>query len=182
MIRKLVVLVLFAVPAWGQQAPTPQQLFSFGCDAVVVRQSGVSTPATDCYGPLALTPHLAMGPETLLAPGSNQQGYFGRVHYSFSFEKATAKTQLPKNSFQGYVTASFGVVRNVPSTGPDTQHVGGMVGGGIMYDPTGSGKFIVKLFEARAGLLPGFVPNPVSAPGKTSNWGVAYSVGIKITP
>lgn len=174
---RLLPLILLASPLFGQDTP---QFFSFTSQATVLRLNGQSTPGTFMFGAVALTPTIGIGPESFLAPGINSQYYGGAVHKSLSFEKAISKTQLPKKSFQAYAHASFGIDRNVPATGNATQHYAGFLRGGLNYDPTGSGKFTVNLFDAGAAYLPGFPT--IGPPTVHGNWGLTVSVGIKLTP
>lgn len=172
------VLLLAAGVAFGQDQPP--QFFSFTSQATVLRMNGQSTPGSFLFGAVKITPTIGIGPETFLAPGIDAQYYGGAVHKTFSFEKALAKTQLPKKSFQGYVHGSLGIDRNVPPTGNVTQHYAGFLRGGLNYDPTGTGKFSVNLFDVGAAYMPGFPT--VGTPVKHGNWGLSVAIGIKLTP
>ncbi len=74
-------------------------------------------------------------------------------------ESLLAKTKLNPSAFQLYVTGSVGVDDVSEANGPTKQHIAVLAGGGLNYDPTGTGKFSVNLVEVRYARLPGVENN-----------------------
>lgn len=145
----LAALLLSALPAIAQQnppsTPAPQPVFSCMTSALVLRLAGTSNPGTDATCSFNLTQNFLLSSDNILAPGINFQGFFGGARYNVNslFKKALGKTTISPSMFNPYGHAAFGIVRNVPATGPSVQHYGFMLGGGFDYDMTNSGKFAV---------------------------------------
>jgi hypothetical protein len=136
--------------------PTNQGSFSLSAQAVALPGGGQTVAATDVGFTKAITPNLSLRDDNILAPSNGMQFYGGGGNYFLpaSFLK---KTVLDPSSFQPYVTATVGVDRIVPATGPSQQHIGFLVGGGLNFKPA-SGVW-VNLFEARYAKLPGLASN-----------------------
>jgi len=71
--------------------------------------------------------------------------------------RTVSPTALNPSDFQPYLTASIGVDRIVPATGPSQQHIAFLIGGGLNYKPANG--VWVNLFEARYARLPGLATN-----------------------
>lgn len=154
------LLLLAATVASAQtDGPTNAGKFSITANAVALPGGGQTVAATDVGGTFAVTNHLSFRSDNLLAPANDLQGYFGGVQYFLPTAKLLKKTTLNAKSFQFYLTGSVGVERIVPATGPNKQHIGVLAGGGANFDPTGSGKFSLNLFEVRYARLPGIAQN-----------------------
>lgn len=143
------LVCLFACSlAFGQSSsPSNQTNFNLSAQVMSLSAKAGALPATDIGGTFKVTANLSLRSDNLIA--SNTTGYFGGVNYFIPSKGILAKTNFDPAAFQFYVTASGGEVR---TTG--LQHPGFLAGGGINYDPTGSGKFTVNLIEIRAARLP----------------------------
>jgi hypothetical protein len=144
------ILAFFAFLVFGAMAfaqttppPAPSPLFSVSTQAVAIRIGGQTVPGVDAIGQYNLTKSLVLQSDNILAPANDLQAYLGGVRYNLDqyLNKYLSKTNIPANTFQPYVHAAIGIVRNVPATGPTQQHYSALAGGGFDYDPTGGGKF-----------------------------------------
>ena len=151
----LFLLLGSAVVSRGQNTP----LFSVSTQAVAVRVGGQTQPGTDAIGTFNLTKNVAIQSDNILVPAINLQAYLGGVRYNINLKKVVAKTNIPKDTFQPYLHAALGIVRNVPAAGDAKQHYSALVGGGFDFDPLGTGHFSfgprVEFFDA-----PGFGKSP----------------------
>jgi hypothetical protein len=132
--------------------PTNQGSFSLNAQAVALPGGGQTVAATDVGFTKALTPDFSLRDDNILAPSNGMQFYGGGANY-FLPTSFLAKTLLDPISFQPYVTASVGVDRIVPASGPSQQHIAFLIGGGLNYKPA-NGVWI-NLFETRYAKLPG---------------------------
>lgn len=137
-------------------APTNQGSFSLSAQAVALPGGGQTVAATDVGFTKAITPNFSLRDDNILAPSNGMQFYGGGGNY-FLPTGFLKKTLLNPSSFQPYVTATVGVDRIAPATGPSQQHIGFLIGGGLNYKPA-SGVW-VNLFEARYAKLPGLANN-----------------------
>ena len=176
-ITAVLCLALFSAGStFAQNPPAPAPvdtttMFAIASQAVAVRIGGQSVPGTDVIGTYAVTKHVSVRSDNLLAPGNNLQLYGAGFNWRLPLGGLISKTNLPKNTFEPYLTGTIGIVRNVPAAGAVTQRYAGLVGGGVNYDPAGTGRFTINLVEVRAADLPGFGKHP---------WGATVSVGIKL--
>ncbi|MGA9883574.1 MAG: hypothetical protein WBQ34_07640 [Candidatus Acidiferrales bacterium] len=165
-------LCLFALPVAAQTSGTPsapststsdasapptnQGSFSLTAQAVALPGGGQTVAATDLGFTKAITPNFSLRDDNILAPSNGMQFYGGGGNY-FLPTAFLSKTLLDPKSLQPYVTASIGVDRIVPASGPSQQHIAFLFGGGLNYKPA-SGLW-VNLFEARYAKLPGVANN-----------------------
>lgn len=136
--------------------PTNQGSFSLSAQAVALPGGGQTVAATDVGFTKAITPNFSLRDDNILAPSNGVQFYGGGANY-FLPTSFISKTLLDPSSLQPYVTASIGVDRIVPASGPSQQHIALLIGGGLNYKPA-SGVW-VNLFEARYAKLPGLANN-----------------------
>jgi hypothetical protein len=136
--------------------PTNQGSFSLSAQAVALPGGGQTVAATDVGFTKAIAPNFSLRDDNILAPSNGMQFYGGGGTY-FLPTSVLSKTLLDPNSLQPYLTASIGVDRIVPASGPSQQHIAVLVGGGLNYKPA-SGMW-VNLFEARYARLPGLANN-----------------------
>ncbi len=132
--------------------PTNQGSFSLNAQAVALPGGGQTVAATDVGFTKAITSNFSLRDDNILAPSNGVQFYGGGANY-FLPTRFLAKTLLDPKSFQPYVTASAGVDRIVPASGPSQQHIAFLIGGGLNYKPANG--VWVNLFEARYAKLPG---------------------------
>lgn len=153
-------VVCACLPAMGQSAPpTNAGKFSITAQAMSLPGGGQTVAASMTGATYALSPNLSLRGEAILAPGNDTQAYAGGVQYVLPSSKLLAKSTLDAKKLQFYVTGSIGVDRVVPQSGPNQQHLALFAGGGVNYDPTGTGKFSVGLVEVRWARLPGLTNN-----------------------
>jgi hypothetical protein len=118
-------------------APAPTPIFSVSQQAVALRVGGQTIAASDSIGAYTLLSDSKIGmiqlqSDNLLAPGVGLQGYLGGVKsYPAFLSNLFAKTNL--SSVKPYIHAAFGIVRNVPATGPTQQHYSAMADLGFDY-------------------------------------------------
>jgi hypothetical protein len=136
--------------------PTNQGSFSLTAQAAALPGGGQTVAATDVGFTKAITPNFSLRDDNILAPSNAMQFYGGGGTY-FLPTSFLSKTLLNPSSLQPYVTASIGVDRIVPASGPSGQHIAMLVGGGLNYKPA-TGVW-VNLFEARYAKLPGLANN-----------------------
>lgn len=148
--------------------PTNQGSFSLTAQAVALPGGGQTVAATDVGFTKAITPNFSLREDSILAPSNGMQFYGGGANF-FLPTNFLAKTLLDPKSLQPYLTASVGVDRVVPSTGPSQQHIAFLLGGGLNYKPANG--VWVNLFEARYAKLPGIANNTaVISSGFTLNF------------
>lgn len=126
------LFILWASSATAQTNPPtePTPLFSVSTQAVAIRIGGQTVPGTDAVGSFNLTPRLQLQTDNTLAPANNLQQYVAGPKYYPSFlEKPFAKTSLA--GIKPYIHGALGIVRNVPATGPSTQHYSANAGAGF---------------------------------------------------
>lgn len=153
---KLALLSIFlALPLFAQTPPQPSTTlpnFTLNISALGGSFGGGSNPGTDIGANFAanlVIPKIPAGwqfrSDNFIIPANSTQGYFGGMQGPVPY---VAK-YFNQKSFQPYIVGSVGVWRQ--SVGSDTaQSVGYAAGGGLNFDPTGTGKFSINLFEVRA--------------------------------
>lgn len=151
-------------------APTPStnpstNLPTFNLNASVISLSGhgQTTPVADVGATFSVTPKWMLRSDNLVG-GASLNAYFGGLQY-FPTLKFLQKTNLNSKSFQFYLTAGAGSNHVAVSSTQTAQHFALEAGGGLNYDPTGTGKFTVNLFEVKYLKLPGFNNNTASIAG-----------------
>jgi hypothetical protein len=170
---RLCILTLALLMPLGALA----QDFQFNATAASLSTS-VQTSAVADFG-VRFTPSpdlpLAFRQENIVSPTGNagesvNAFVAGFEYYGQPLQQLLAKLRLDTKKFQLYVTGAVGVDRVTDHTGAVTQHIAALSGGGLRYDPTGSGRFSVTLAEVRHAWLPGLF-------GTTNN-AVIFSTGV----
>lgn len=167
--------VFLALPVFGQTVTpttnpsTTAATFTLSASVLSLPGGNQTSAATDIGATFAVTPNFLLRSDTILAPSVNLSGYFGGVEYVLPTHGILAKTNLDETHFQFYVTASGGQARITVGTAPEVNHFAVLAGGGVNYDPSGSGKFSINLAEVRWAKLPGL-----------SNSTVVVSSGLKL--
>ncbi len=136
--------------------PTNQGSFSLNAQAVALPGGGQTVAATDVGFTKSITPNFSLRDDNILAPSNGMQFYGGGANY-FLPTSFLSKTLLDPKSLQPYATASIGIDRIVPASGPSQQHIALLIGGGLNYKPA-TGVW-VNLFEVRYAKLPGIANN-----------------------
>jgi hypothetical protein len=143
-----------ATPAPSPNPSTNQPTFTLSAKILSLPAGTVTSAATDIGGTFAVTPNFLLRSDNILAPAVNLDGYFGGIQYALPAGKILTKTNFDPAHFQFYLTASAGQAR--VTVGPNLNtHFAALAGGGANYDPTGTGKFSINLFEARWAKIPG---------------------------
>jgi hypothetical protein len=177
---KKLVLAILLVPLglWAQdQNPTSAPRFTLDSKAIGLSGGGTSVPATDVGATFALTDHLAIRSDNILiadngnsGPSGPAQIFLAGVQYYVPAAWLVKHTKIDPKKFQLYVVGQLGVSRSSL-----VQELAGSAGGGANYDPTGSGKFIINLFEVRW-----IAKAPVGDTTQVSN-AIMYGTGFKIS-
>lgn len=169
------VLLSLSVAAFGQTvATTPNPsttaaTFTLNASILSLPANSQTSAATDIGATFAVTDKLSLRSDNILAPAVNLSAYFGGIQYALPTAKILTKTNLDPAHFQFYLTGSAGQARVTVGSDPTRTHFAALVGGGVNYDPAGTGKFSINLLEARWAKLPGL-----------SNSTVVVSSGLKI--
>jgi hypothetical protein len=145
---------------------TSNSTFSLEASILSLSAKGTTTPATVIGETFLVTPKYLLREDNIIGPGANLNAYLGGLQYQPSLGKALQKTTLNSKNIQPYIMALVGANHVTNSaTAITVQHVSFEAGGGVNYDPTGSGKFSVNLLEVRYLKAPGFNNNAVSVSG-----------------
>lgn len=159
-VAALLLMFLFGGAAHAQTpAPAPTPLFSVSTQAVALRIGGQTVAGTDAIGSLNLTPNLQLRSENILAPANNFQSYMGGAAWYAPFlSKPFAKTTL--SNVKPYISAAFGIARNVPATGTAQQHYSALAGLGFDWAVNGTLSVGPRISYLNAA---GFGPSPHGA-------------------
>lgn len=169
-IYSLFVLAVLAVAAFAQNGATTQPTFSLSASVLSLPSSQETSAATDIGATFAVTKNYLLRSDNIIAPAVSTQAFFGGIQGPIPYvsSKLATKTNFDPQHFQFYWTASAGV-SHITVNGQDQQHFAALAGGGLNYDPTGSGKFSLNLAEVRWAKLPGL-----------SNSTVVVASGLKL--
>ncbi len=145
------------------QTPAPTTGFGFGVtgEAVGINLNKQWHMATDAVETASVVNSAKLGAfyieghETTSTDGVFG-GYFGGLKWIPKIDGLLAKTTIPPQTFQVYVHAAPGFVR----TAAGSNKLGGIVGGGLDYDPSASGHFAVNVFRVDYLNAPGFGASP----------------------
>ena len=150
-------------------AATTSTTFTISASVMSFSTAQQTSPATDLGASFAVTPKLSLRSDNILLPSFNTSAFFGGVQYALPTAKLLGKTNLDPNHFQFYLTGSVGQARVTDSFGELNTHLAALAGGGVNYDPAGTGRFSVNLGEVRWAKIPGL-----------NNSTVIVSSGLKI--
>jgi hypothetical protein len=151
---RLSIGICLSVAAFAQTTTPPpnpattQPTFTLSGNVLALPSATQSSAATDIGLTFSVTNNWQLRADTIIAPTVSTQGYYGGLQYIIPTAKLLAKTNLNSNSFQFYLSGGAGEV-HVTANGNTLSHFGGLLGGGVNYDPTGTGKFSVNLAEVR---------------------------------
>lgn len=133
------------------QTPMPtvfdSTTYSFGLTPVTLPRSGTTLTGAETDMMVHFTPNNVFGQTTIISTAPFIGGRYDRVFPSIG-QYLQNHTSLTGGHFQGYLTASLGVVKAA------NLHYGERVGFGLKYAPNGSDNFDVA-FEVQANNLPG---------------------------
>jgi hypothetical protein len=160
-VRIALLVFVSSLGLWAQNPATDLPKFQLSAKVMSLPGGGVTSVATDIGATFAVTNNWLLRSDNILAPAVNLQGFFGGIQGPIPYAgKYLAKTNLDPKHFQPYITASLGAAHIVKASA-DSQQFAVLAGGGANYDPSGSGKFTINLFEARWAKLPGFANSTV---------------------
>jgi hypothetical protein len=157
--RILAIALLSGVCFAQQPAPNPStESPTFTINASVLGGGQNLGAATDIGASFAVTKNWYLRSDNIIAPSVNTQGFFGGVQYNLpQLANLLKNTNLNATHFQFYATAALGAARTqIGATGNPVNHFAALAGGGVNYDPTGSGKFSLNLGEVRWAKMPGW--------------------------
>ena len=153
-------VLAFALTTFAQTTPAPpaapnpsttQPNFSLSVSFLGGSLGGGTNPGTDIAAEIAANKVFSKAPagwylrtDNYLIPGKALSGNFGDLQGPIPY---ISKFFQP-NSFQAYMVGGLGSWRETVNT-VTKSNVGYNVGGGLNYDPTGTGKFTLNLFEVR---------------------------------
>jgi hypothetical protein len=162
----LSVLALSLVSLGQSSTPNPStssSTFTISASVLSLPAAQQTNAATDIGQTFAVTPKFLLRADEILAPSVNLDSYFGGIQYSLPTAKILTKTNLDPAHFQFYVVGSLGQARVTVQGVPTATHFASLAGGGVNYDPSGTGKFKVNLIEVRYARLPGLANSTVVA-------------------
>lgn len=159
----LAVLSYAQAPAPSPNPSTSSSTFTISANVLSLPASQQTNAATDIGQTFAVTPKFLLRADEILAPSVNLDSYFGGIQYSLPTAKILAKTNLDPAHFQFYVVGSAGQARVTKNGVPTATHFASLAGGGVNYDPAGTGKFSINLIEVRYARLPGLANSTVVA-------------------
>jgi len=173
----LTLVLLTAVPLAAQNQPQ-QEPISVQAQAMALSSQATTAAASDVGFAVHISSSFALRAETIQSPTANSGDsvnvFVGGIEWSGKpFDGLTRLLRLDTDHFQFYATGSLGVDRVTDHTGDVHQHIAALAGGGLRYDPTGSGRYTVRLAEVRYGWLPGLI-------GTTTNNVIVVSTGLQI--
>jgi len=164
--RKTIISVLVLSAALAAQTNPNVQSFSFNANILNGPNAGVGTDVGATFG---VTQNFLLRQDNLIFPNVAAQFFGGGLEYNLPTCTILLNTNLNCKNFQFYVSGSLGD-SHVPSGAPHTNYFSGMAGGGINYDPTGSGKFSINLLDFHEARLPGM----------STGWTAIAAVGVKL--
>jgi hypothetical protein len=146
---------------------TSSPTFSLNASIISLSANGATTPATVIGETYAATSNFLLREDNIIGPGANLNAYLGGAQYNLTgLSKLLKNTNLNNKNVQFYALALAGANHVTdPETKLTRQHFSFEAGGGVNYDPTGSGKFTVNLVEVKYLKAPGFNNNAVSVSG-----------------
>lgn len=160
----LLVTILFAAACLAQTPPNPStESPTFTLNASVLSGGQNLGAATDIGATFAVTKNWLLRSDNIIAPSVNTEGFFGGVQYNLpQLANLLKNTNLNSSHFQFYASAALGAARTqIGATGTPVNHFAALAGGGVNYDPTGTGKFSLNLAEVRWAKMPGWANSTV---------------------
>lgn len=143
--KKFAVLAIavlsLAVAVFAQAVPSGQLSFN-------ALNGPFGSAGVDIYGSYGISTYGSLREDNFLFPAAN--GSFYGASYQYSLDKYTCpllvNTNISCNKFSTYVNAGAGVGRTTIGNS-STNHLGGGFGVGILYDPTGMGRYSITLLD-----------------------------------
>lgn len=140
-----VLVLAFAATARAQttlpSAPAPATTglqFATSVQALELDIAGTTASAESTLATLNFTTTTQLQGQVIVGPGF--KGYYGGYQWTPNIAKLIAKTLLPSDTLQPYVSGFGGVAQQSDGI----NHASEIVGGGLNYDPTGAGHFSVQ--------------------------------------
>lgn len=140
-----IIIVLIASLGFAQAPATTTPQFQLGFNVLNGPQSSAGVDIGATYG---VTANYWLRSDNLIFPAVNGE-YFG-VGVQGVVPKVCeflVNTNINCEKFQPYWSASGGITRITVGAAPAVDHGAGMGCAGSNYDPTGTGKFSVNLFQ-----------------------------------
>jgi hypothetical protein len=154
----LALLLFSAIPAIAQTTPAPPAdappppvingPFAISAGTMTINSKGQTVAAATIQGLLAVTTNFRVRDDNILAPSVSYNSFMGGQEYSFLHYIKNSK--LKPNTWDAYEFAEAGPNRITLASGVIAQHIGFHFGGGLRYDPSGSGNFSMTIAEVGA--------------------------------
>lgn len=159
------LLVLLSTLALGQAVPSGQLSFT-------ALNGPFGSAGVDIYGTYGVSTYGSLREDNFLFPAANGSFYGGS--YQYSLDKYVCplviNTNINCNKFSVYINGGAGVGRTTIGSNA-TNHLGGGFGAGLLYDPTGTGKYSITAVDFHEERL---------AFDTVSGWTSIASVGINL--
>ena len=137
----IALVLLASVMAFGQAVPSGQLSFT-------ALNGPFGGAGVDIYGSYGISTYGELREDNFLFPSAN--GTFFGGSYQYRLDKYTCplliNTNVNCNKFSTYANAGLGVGRTSIGTN-NVNHIGGGFGFGVLYDPTGMGKYSITLID-----------------------------------
>lgn len=163
----IVLAVMLSCVSFGAGQAVPSGQLSFNALNGPFGSAGV-----DIYGTYGVSTYGQLREDNFLFPAANGSFYGGS--YQYSLDRFTCplltNTNVSCAKFGTYVNAGLGVGRTTIASSA-TNHIGGGFGAGIIYDPSGQGKYSVTLLDVHEERL---------AFDTVKGWTTIASVGINL--
>lgn len=165
----LVVLIVSLAVCGFAQTAAPQ--FTVNLNFLIGSPFGQAS-AMDAAFTNQFTTNLTLRGDVITMPGAGYSGFLGGPQYSLcgikALENLLAPTSLSCGKFQPYIGAAAGL-GEVATTSTKTWSA--LARGGANYDPTGSGKFTLNLFEL------GYLRAAAGQAGVFAQTGIQFGLG-----
>ena len=119
-------------------APATGLHFATSVQAIELDIAGTTAAAESTLATLDFTATTQIQGQAIVGPG--YKGYYGGLQWTPDFSKLIAKTLLPADTLQPYISGAGGVGQQADGI----NHASVIVGGGLNYDPTGTGHFSMQ--------------------------------------
>lgn len=141
----LVAILLIGIAV--AQAPTNAPSFTVNLNFLAGNPYGASMAVSNAVN-YRFTTNSTLRADLIVMPSPGYTGYFGGVQYDLAaLCPLLAATSLNCGRFLPYVNGAVGLGRVQSGSAPAADTVAALIRTGANYDPTGSGRFTLNLYE-----------------------------------